>query len=68
MDSETEERFVRLETKAAYLEDFVAQLQDVCVQNAQELEHLRRENRLLAGRIEELSGNAEIPSRRPPHY
>ena len=68
MDSETEERFVRLETKAAYLEDFVAQLQDVCVQNAQELEHLRRENRLLSGRIEELSGNAEIPSRRPPHY
>ncbi|MBQ3670565.1 MAG: SlyX family protein [Treponema sp.] len=68
MESEIEEKFIQLETKYAYLEDFVAALQNVCVENQKELEKLRRENQILAGRIQDLSENLEIPNRRPPHY
>ena len=33
MEKETEERIVQLETKLAYLEDFLNQLQGVAVEN-----------------------------------
>ncbi|MBD5426808.1 MAG: SlyX family protein [Treponema sp.] len=65
---ETEERFIALETKLAYLEDFVAQLQQEAVANAKQIALLREENKMLAGRCEELAQNIDIPARRPPHY
>lgn len=46
---ETEERFIALETKLAYLEDFVAQLQQEAVANAKQIALLREENKMLAG-------------------
>ena len=64
---ETEERFIALETKLAYLEDFVAQLQQEAVANAKQIALLREENKMLAGRCEELAQNIDIPARRPPH-
>lgn len=68
MDKETEEKFIALETKLAYMDDFIAKLQDETLDNQREIHILREENRVLAGRIQDLSENLEIPSRRPPHY
>jgi SlyX protein len=70
MDSETEQRIIALETKIAYMEDFVNQLQAVSVEHTETIEMLRKENRLLANKVKELSDQAEgdIPNRKPPHY
>ena len=65
---ETEERFVALETKIAYMEDFIAKLQEEAVENNRQIELLREENKILAGRYQELAENLDIPNRRPPHY
>ncbi|MCH5289455.1 MAG: SlyX family protein [Treponema sp.] len=65
---ETENRLIALETKLAYLEDFVTQLQQETVENARQIERLREENRMLVGRYQELAQNIDIPNRRPPHY
>lgn len=68
MDDSIEEKLVNLEVKFSYMEDFISKLQEVCVENQKEIEILRRENQILAGRIQDLSENMEIPNRRPPHY
>lgn len=65
---ETENRLIALETKLAYLEDFVTQLQQETMENARQIERLREENRILVGRYQELAQNIDIPNRRPPHY
>ena len=70
MEKETEEKLIQLETKIAYLEDFVNQLQAVAVENSATIEKLREENKLMSQKIRELSDQMEgdIPNRRPPHY
>lgn len=70
MGKETEERIVQLETKLAYLEDFLNQLQGVAVENSRTIEKLREENKLMAQKLRDLSDHMEgdIPNRRPPHY
>jgi SlyX protein len=68
MDDSIEEKLVNLEVKFSYMEDFISKLQEVCVENQKEIEILRRENQILAGRIQDLSENMEIPNRKPPHY
>lgn len=70
MEKETEERIVQLETKLAYLEDFLNQLQGVAVENSRTIEKLREENKLMAQKLRDLSDHIEgdIPNRRPPHY
>ena len=68
MENEIEERFIALETKIAYLDDFIAKLQAETVENQKEIRLLREENQILAGRIQDLSENLEIPNRKPPHY
>lgn len=70
MEKETEERIVHLETKLAYLEDFLNQLQGVAVENSRTIEKLREENKLMAQKLRDLSDHMEgdIPNRRPPHY
>lgn len=67
MTNEDEARFVALETKLAYLEDFVAKLQDVAVEQGNSIEILRSENKILSDRIKDLQ-ETDIPNRRPPHY
>ncbi len=66
----TEDRFVALEMKVSYLEDFVTQLQGSCVEQAKIIEHLQAENKLMAQKIREMSDTLEgdIPNRKPPHY
>lgn len=63
-----DERFMALEMKIAYLEDFVNKLQEVAVEQGETIEVLRKENKILSGRISDLMENVEIPNRRPPHY
>ncbi|MBO4320904.1 MAG: SlyX family protein [Treponema sp.] len=70
MDKETEERIIALETKLAYMEDFVNQLQEVSVEQGKTIELLHTENKMMSQKIRDLSDALEgdIPNRKPPHY
>lgn len=68
MEKETEERFIAVETKIAYMDDFIQKLQEEAVEAAKQITILREENKILSGRIRDLSENLEIPNRKPPHY
>ena len=68
MDNMVEERFVELETKIAYMDDFISKLQDEVVSQQKIIEVLRAENKILSGKIQDLSENIYIPNRKPPHY
>jgi SlyX protein len=68
MEKESEERFIALETKIAYMDDFINKLQEEVVTHQKTIEILREENKILSGRIADLSENVDIPNRRPPHY
>ena len=68
MEKEVEEKFLVLETKIAYMDDFINKLQEEVVESQKEIQILREENRILSGRIQDLSENLEIPNRKPPHY
>ena len=68
MDTETENRFITLETKLAFIDDFVNKLQQEVVKQQKVIEILREENKILSSRIMDLSENIEIPNRKPPHY
>ena len=69
-DSKFEELFINIETKLAYMEDFVNQIQQVAVEQAKEISLLRKENKLMIEKIKEMAENQEgdIPNRKPPHY
>ena len=67
MEKEIDERFIALETKIAYMDDFINKLQDEAVENQKMIQYLREENQILASRIQDLSENLEIPNRKPPH-
>ena len=68
MEKEIEDKFIALETKIAYMDDFITKLQEEAVGNQKMIHLLREENQVLAGRIQDLSENLEIPNRKPPHY
>lgn len=70
MNEEIENRFVSLETKMAYMEDFLNQIQQVAVEQAKTIEILRKENKIISQRLREISDELEgdIPNRKPPHY
>jgi len=70
VDANIEDRFITLETKLAYLEDFLSQIQNVTVEHTKELELLRKENKMLAQKVSDMAEQLEgdIPNRRPPHY
>ena len=68
MDKENEERFSAIETKIAYMDDFIQKLQEEAVEAAKQITILREENKILSSRIRDLSENLEIPNRKPPHY
>ena len=67
-DTTIEEKFIALETKIAYMDDFIAKLQEETLENKKMIRILREENQILAGRVQDLSENLEIPNRKPPHY
>lgn len=68
MEKEIEEKFIALETKIAYMDDFIQKMQEEAVENSKQIMILRDENRILSSRIKDLSENLEIPNRKPPHY
>ncbi|MBQ9623961.1 MAG: SlyX family protein [Treponema sp.] len=68
MEKEIEDRFVALETKIAFMDDFISKLQEEALENQRMIQILHEENQILAGRIQDLQENQEIPNRRPPHY
>lgn len=68
MEKELEDKFIALETKIAYMDDFIQKLQDEAVENSKQILILREENKILSDRIKDLSENLEIPNRKPPHY
>ena len=69
-EEDYEKRFIDLEMKLAYLEDFMNQLQEVAVEQAKTIEILKKENRIISGKLQEVSDSMvlEIPNRKPPHY
>ncbi len=66
--NETEERLIAMETKIAYMDDFIVKLQEQAVENTKTIELLREEIKILSSRIKELGDSEDIPNRRPPHY
>lgn len=68
LNEQTENRFMAVETKLAYLEDFVNKMQEEVVSQQKTIENLRIENKILSDRIHDISENLEIPNRKPPHY
>ncbi len=71
--SELENQLVDLQTRVAYHEDTLEQLNDVIAQQDADIIQLKQQIRLLAKRLDELhheqgQNDGEIPSDRPPHY
>lgn len=69
-DKEIDNRFMAMEMKLAYLEDFVNQIQEVAVEQAKTIDKLKGEIKLMSNKIREMpdSLEGEIPNRKPPHY
>lgn len=65
-----EDEIIELETKIAYLENTLMDLQNAEEENRKNIQILKDENRILKGKIKEILDNMDmdIPSRRPPHY
>lgn len=70
MDKELEDKLVVLETKLSYMEDFVNQIQQVCVEHTKQIERLIEENKLISQKIRDMADvlEGDIPNRKPPHY
>ena len=54
---DTENRFIALETKIAFMDDFINKLQNEVVEQQKLIEILREENKILSSRIMDLSEN-----------
>jgi SlyX protein len=64
---------IELQTRLAYQEDTIHQLNNVVTQQDNTILQLQQQMRLLAKRIDEISfvqdgSNEEITNERPPHY
>lgn len=69
-DKEIDNRFMAMEMKLAYMEDFVNQIQEVAVEQTKTIDKLKGEIKLMSNKIREMSDSleGEIPNRKPPHY
>jgi uncharacterized coiled-coil protein SlyX len=63
-----ERRFVTLETKIAYQEKVIADLNDVVVEQGRSFEKLARRVNRLEQQLELLLGQIDVPAEKPPHY
>ena len=65
-----DDEIIELETKIAYLENALMDLQNAEEENRKNIQTLKDENRVLKNKIKEILENMDpdIPSRRPPHY
>lgn len=65
---EIDEKIIKLETKLAFVEDFLMQLQQVSVEQGKEIEMLKKENKKIRGKIKEILDSEELLNQKPPHY
>jgi SlyX protein len=63
-----EARFVALETKVAYQDKLIAELNEVLVERTQELATLARRLEALERFVREPADETVPPHERPPHY
>jgi SlyX protein len=69
MDKKDEDRFVAIETKFAYEEQFVSDLQIEVVEQGKKIQKLSEELKLISEKLRDvLDSQEDIPNRRPPHY
>ncbi|GHV87870.1 hypothetical protein AGMMS50267_02300 [Spirochaetia bacterium] len=62
-------RLEKIETKLAFLEDFLTRLQDEVVRRNAEMDKLTAEHNALKTRVLQINQELEdIPNRKPPHY
>lgn len=72
--SDIEEQLIDVQTRVAYQEDTLAQLNDVITKQDAEIVQLKQQMRLLVQRLDELvrdpaqGSETEITHERPPHY
>lgn len=65
----TQDQLTNIETKLAFLEDFIDKLQDTAVEHTDSIERLKQENRALKTKIGNIADAVqEMPHVRPPHY
>ncbi len=66
---DTEAHFTDIETKIAYLEDFINKLQTIAVEHSDSIDRLKVENRALRAKLGDVADAVlEMPHTRPPHY
>ncbi len=67
--TEVEKRFQTLETKLAYLEDFIARLQDEVLERNEATDKLSAEHEAVKEKLLQIASELEeLPNRKPPHY
>ena len=71
--SNIDDELIELQTRLAFQEDTINQLNQVVTQQDADIIQLQQQLRLLAKRVDELSyqagaGGEEVVSERPPHY
>jgi SlyX protein len=68
-DQDLPARLEKIETKLAFLEDFLGHLQDEVVERTAALDRLIAENAAVKERLQAISQSLEeLPNRKPPHY
>jgi SlyX protein len=66
---EIEERLEKIETKLAYMEDFLLRLQEEILSRNGDLDRLKGEHGAVKERLLQISRDfEEIPRTKPPHY
>ncbi len=68
LDEALEQRFVTLETKLAYQEKTIIDLNDVVVAQSRQVDKLERRVAALEQQIALLLGQEETTQEKPPHY
>ena len=71
--NDIQEELIELQTRMAYQEDTIAQLNDVITKQDSDITQLQHQMRLLAKRFEELlaeqdRSDIDDTNERPPHY
>jgi uncharacterized coiled-coil protein SlyX len=67
-ESQDEQRFERLEVKAAYLEKLALDLNEVVIAQGQLIEALRLRCERVERQLRAGADDASIPDEKPPHY
>jgi uncharacterized coiled-coil protein SlyX len=68
MDASEEERFMRLEVKAAYLEKLALDLDEVVVSQSQQIDDLQNRLERIERQLRSGDDDERIPDEKPPHY